>query len=282
MTTEQHPVSDYERIARAIAFIQARRGEQPGLEEIAAWLHLSPFHFQRLFKRWVGTTPKRFLEVLTVEYSKPLLRRSVSLLETAAEAGLSGPSRLHDHFVQLEAVSPGEFQRQGRGLTLRWGVHDSPFGTVFIALTERGVCRLEFIEPADVEAASQRLARNWPAAILQRSDESTASTVSRIFGAEEDQQTPLPLQVAGTNFQLAVWRALLQIPSGQGTSYGRIAEAIGKPKASRAVGTAVGANPIAFLIPCHRVIQQSGALGGYRWGPERKQAMQLWERLQLD
>ena len=282
MTAVQHPTSDYERIARAIAYIQARRTEQPRLQEIAQALHLSPFHFQRLFKRWVGTTPKRFLEVLTVEYSKPLLRRSVSLLDTAAEAGLSGPSRLHDHFVQLEAVSPGEFQRQGRGLTLSWGVHDSPFGRVFIALSERGICQLEFIERAGNEAALQRLARNWPAAILQCSDEATASTVSRIFGAERNPHSPLPLQVAGTNFQLAVWRALLRIPAGYGLSYGRIAEAIGKPKASRAVGTAVGLNPIAFLIPCHRVIQQSGALGGYRWGRERKHAIQLWERLQLD
>ncbi|MCC5834055.1 MAG: methylated-DNA--[protein]-cysteine S-methyltransferase [Opitutales bacterium] len=281
MKEEPHPLSDYERIAKAIAYLRANVGSQPGLEELARQLHLSPFHFQRLFKRWAGTTPKRFLEVLTVERGKSLLRQAVPVMETASELGLSGPSRLHDHFVQLEAVSPGEFKRLGSGLTLGWGLHDSPFGKVFVALTDRGICRLEFIVPEGLPAARMRLSESWPAAEIRQAETASAEVVSRLFDRSSPGDTALPLQVAGTNFQVAVWRALLRIPPGHGTSYGRIAEAVGRPKASRAVGTAVGMNPIAFLIPCHRVIQQSGALGGYRWGVERKQVIQLWERLQL-
>lgn len=273
-------MSDYERIARAITYLQERVTAQPSLAELAAHVYLSPFHFQRLFSRWAGTTPKRFLQVLTLELGKNLLQQPGSLLEVADNVGLSSSSRLHDHFVQLEAVTPGEYRSRGQNLEIVYGMHATSFGSVLIAQTTRGICRAAFLDSDnDALPQLQELQRSWPLASLRQDQPATAGVAAALTGSLLTAERPLSLHLHGTNFQLAVWRALLRIPPGRAVSYGDVAAAIGRPKAVRAVGTAIGANPAAFLIPCHRVIQQSGALGGYRWGPVRKQAMQVWERV---
>ncbi|HTQ99505.1 MAG TPA: methylated-DNA--[protein]-cysteine S-methyltransferase [Candidatus Acidoferrum sp.] len=274
-------MTDYDRIARAIAYLEANVSAQPQLDDVARHVHLSPFHFQRLFTRWAGTTPKRFLQVLTLELGKQLLQQDRSLLDVSDKLGLSSSSRLHDHFVQIEAVTPGEFRSQGAGLAITYGVAESPFGLLFAARTPRGICRCAFIDDKDaIDDQLASLQTAWPLASYRR-DNAVASDLAGLITALPDKapKPPLPLHISGTNFQLAVWRALLQIPSGTAVSYGDIAAQVGSPKAVRAVGTAVGANPVALLIPCHRVIQQSGALGGYRWGLTRKVAIQAWERL---
>jgi len=273
-------MSDYERIAKAIDYIGENVTAQPSLADVAAHVHLSPFHFQRLFSRWAGTTPKRFLQVLTLELGKQLLKESTSLLDVSDALGLSSSSRLHDHFVQLEAVTPGEYRNKGKGLSIRHGVHDTPFGRLFIARTPRGVCRAAFVDDGDEAAQLDRLLEVWPLAALERDAEATADIAALLSAPVRDLQRPLSLHVAGTNFQIAVWRALLRIPPASAVAYSQIAEAVGSPRAVRAAGSAIGANPVALLIPCHRVIQQSGGLGGYRWGAARKQAIQVWERLQ--
>lgn len=273
-------MSDYERIAKAISYITSNVTAQPTLDEVAAHVHLSPFHFQRLFSRWAGTTPKRFLQVLTLELGKHLLEDSTSLLEVADKLGLSSSSRLHDHFVQLEAVTPGEYRSKGKDLLIEYGEHETPFGRLFVAQTPRGVCRAAFTDEDDAEVQLEILRKTWPLAQYRSSMKNTAG-VAGLLTPVDVPNRPLSLHVAGTNFQLAVWRALLRIPAGNAVTYSQVAQAVGSPRAVRAAGTAIGANPVAFLIPCHRVIQQSGALGGYRWGPERKQALQAWERLRL-
>lgn len=271
------PMSDYERIAQAIEYVTSQVGQQPRLEEIARHIHLSPSHFQRLFCRWAGVTPKRFLQVLTLERAKQLLNAATPLLGVADTLGLSSGSRLYDHFVNLEAVTPGEFKTRGAGLTINYAVHDTPFGNAFIAITPRGICKLTFLGSADSEFEIQELRSQWPNALLRHSHQHTGSVIAAIFDLKRTPDRPLSLLVAGTNFQVSVWKALMQIPSGEVTSYSRLATAIGCPNAARAVGQAVGANPIALIIPCHRVIQQSGKLGGYRWGETRKQAIHAWE-----
>lgn len=276
-------MTDYERIARAIAYLQHQVTAQPSLAELAAHVHLSPFHFQRLFSRWAGTTPKRFLQVLTLELGKNLLQQSGSLLEIADSLGLSSGSRLHDHFVQLEAVTPGEYRSRGKHLEIVYGIHATPFGDVFSAQTGRGICRAAFLdEETDALAELQELQRLWPLATIRHDQSASAGVAAALADSAVNTARPLSLHLHGTNFQVAVWRALLRIPPGHAVSYRDVAAAVGKPKAVRAVGTAIGANPVAFLIPCHRVIQQSGALGGYRWGLVRKQAMQVWERVRVE
>ena len=267
--------SDYERIAEAIDFIVTNQRHQPSLGEVAEHLHLSPFHFQRLFTRWAGVTPKQFLQVLTVERAKELLEESGPLLDVAHEVGLSGGSRLHDHFVQIEAMSPGEFKSRGEGANFDVGVHDSPFGPVFVAMTSRGVSNLAF--ETDVDEGSRSLEHRFPRAAIRENPQRTRSAVKAIFAGRTTSSEPLRLHVSGTNFQVSVWRALLDVAPAHLTTYARVAGAIGRPSASRAVGQAVGANPVAIVIPCHRVIQQSGALGGYHWGTTRKLAIQAWE-----
>ncbi len=269
--------SDYQRIAEAIEFINANADQQPSLETIAAQLNLSPFHFQRLFSRWVGVTPKKYLQILTVERAKQLLAEARPLLAVADEIGLSGTSRLHDHFVQLEAVTPGEFKSGGAGLTIDCGVYNSPFGDIFVAATTRGICKLSFIDLDEIEVHIADLERRWPKAILRNQDSDRLKVIESLFTDKQNIDRPLSLHVSGTNFQISVWRALLQIPAGTLTSYSQIADAVGRPKAARAVGTAIGSNPIAFFIPCHRVLQQSGNIGGYHWGETRKHAMYAWE-----
>lgn len=276
-TDDIKTTSDYQRIAKAIEYISDHKGEQPSLDEIAAHLNLSPFHFQRLFSRWAGITPKRFLQSLTVEHAKELLEKSESILSVSEEVGLSSSARLHDHFVSIEAVTPGEFKSKGAGLEIVYGVHESHFGDVFVASTERGICYLIFVDTRDhIDEAFGSLKSMYPNAKISEQSDQIAPVVNKLF-AEKHPKQKHRLLLSGTNFQINVWKALLRIPYGQLSTYGQIATAIGKPKACRAVGTAVGANPISFLIPCHRVIQSTGVIGNYRWGPTRKKALLAWE-----
>ncbi|MFM5647337.1 bifunctional transcriptional activator/DNA repair enzyme AdaA [Aeromonas veronii] len=270
-------MSDYARIADAIRFIASQVERQPTLDEIAAHVHLSPFHFQRLFSRWAGVTPKRYLQVLTLERAKALLQESRPLLEVADTLGLSSGSRLYDHFVQLEAVTPGEYKQRGAGLVIDHGVHDPPFGQAFVALTPRGVCNFSFLDEKAPEVPLAALAHNWPEAELREAPSRTQNVINTMFDGSKAPDRPISLHVSGTNFQISVWRALLQIPPAKVVSYAQVANAVGNPKAARAVGLAVGANPVALMIPCHRVIQQNGKLGGYHWGETRKQAIHAWE-----
>ncbi|MFM5169373.1 bifunctional transcriptional activator/DNA repair enzyme AdaA [Aeromonas veronii] len=270
-------MSDYARIADAIRFIASQVERQPTLDEIAAHVHLSPFHFQRLFSRWAGVTPKRYLQVLTLERAKALLQESRPLLEVADTLGLSSGSRLYDHFVQLEAVTPGEYKQRGAGLVIDHGVHDTPFGQAFVALTQRGVCNFSFLDDQTPETPLAALAHSWPEARLQEAPSRTQGVINAMFDGSKAPDRPISLHVSGTNFQISVWRALLQIPPAKVVSYAQVASAVGNPKAARAVGLAVGANPVALMIPCHRVIQQNGKLGGYHWGETRKQAIHAWE-----
>lgn len=274
--------NDYERIAKAIDYVVSCVAQQPSLADVAAHVHLSPHHFQRIFSRWVGVTPKRFLQVLTVERAKALLSETTPILHVADAVGLSSGSRLYDHFVSIEAVTPGEHRAQGIGLSIEYAVHNTPFGETFVAITRRGICKVAFLGEQGIAQELHDLAKRWPHAQLIESNEHTTPVVRRIFRPGEVVDRPLSLLVAGTNFQVSVWKALLHIPSGTVTSYSAIAAAIGRPSAARAVGLAVGANPIALLIPCHRVIQQSGRLGGYRWGERRKVAIHTWEAARCD
>ena len=273
--------ADYPRIETAIRYLAAHAEEQPTLSNVAAEVGLSPFHLQRVFKRWAGISPKRLLQLLTVEHAKELLDESASVLDATYEVGLTSPARLHDHFVALEAVTPGEYKSGGGDLEIRYGFHGSPFGHMLIAATDRGICRLTFPSGDEQRDEIAGLAQRWPRATLVESRTATADLAQRIFDGESREE-PLRLLVQGTNFQIAVWRALLSIPEGEATTYSRIAHAIGRPRAVRAVGNAVGANPIAYLIPCHRVLRQIGALGGYRWGSTRKQALLAWESARLE
>lgn len=265
---------EFAHVLRALAHLEAHWREQPTLEDLAAAARLSPGHFQRLFKRWAGISPKRFLQFLTVEYAKERLREARSILDTALEAGLSGPSRLHDLFLAAEAMTPGVYGSGGRGLEVRAGVHDSPFGPVLVARTALGVCGLHFAD--DPPAAWAALRADFPAARLREDPEATREIAACLQRPGFD-GLPLPIAPRGTNFELKVWSALLQLPPGVLASYGDIARFIGAPGASRAVGRAVGANPVSLLIPCHRVIQASGLLGNYGGGPLRKRAIVGWE-----
>lgn len=270
-------MSDYDRIAEAISFIVSRVDSQPTLQEIAGHLHLSPFHFQRLFSRWAGVTPKRFLQVLTLERAKQLLSESKPLLEVSDALGLSSGSRLYDHFVHLEAVTPGEYKTGGVSMTIEYAVHDTPFGKAFIATTPRGICSFAFLDGMEIDAYLTSLHKAWPHAAVHENRHRTLAVIRAMFHGEKKSDRPVSLHVSGTNFQISVWKALLQIPPARVASYSQVAAAIGHPNSARAVGLAVGANPVAFLIPCHRVIQQSGRLGGYHWGETRKQAIHVWE-----
>jgi AraC family transcriptional regulator of adaptative response/methylated-DNA-[protein]-cysteine methyltransferase len=272
-------MTDYDRIAKAIDFIARRVDSQPSLNEIAAHLHLSPFHFHHLFCRWAGVTPKRFLQVLTLERAKQLLSESKPLLDVSYSLGLSSGSRLYDHFVHLEAVTPGEYKMRGAGLAIGYAVHDTPFGKAFIAITQKGICNFSFMDDVEGDIHLADLVRRWPLAVVYEDRRQTLAIIRAMFGGQIklDRPIPISLHVSGTNFQINVWKALLQIAPATVASYSQVATAIGHPSSARAVGLAVGANPVAFLIPCHRVIQQSGKLGGYRWGETRKQAIHAWE-----
>ncbi|MXZ26969.1 MAG: methylated-DNA--[protein]-cysteine S-methyltransferase [Gammaproteobacteria bacterium] len=270
--------TDYDRIEAAIRYLARHRRRQPELADLAAHVGLSQSHLHRLFSRWAGVTPKRFLEFLTVQHAKKLLDNSESVLAAAYGSGLTGPGRLHDHFVTVEAVTPGEYRSRGAGLTVRFGTGESPFGPVFVAWTERGVCRVGFAADGDVSAEKETLRRTWARASFE-GDELMATALARsIFAAPfEAEGRPLTVHVRGTNFQLAVWRALLRVPPGQVVTYGRLGEEVCGAQAARATGNAVGKNPIAFLIPCHRVIRAGGITGNYAGGVTRKRCMLAWE-----
>jgi AraC family transcriptional regulator, regulatory protein of adaptative response / methylated-DNA-[protein]-cysteine methyltransferase len=265
---------DYARIERALQFLNDNYLRRPTLDEVSAHIHLSRFHFERLFQRWAGTSPKRFLQCLTKEHAKALLRESVSLLDTAYESGLSGPGRLHDLFVSCEAVTPGEFRQRGLGMTIRYGIHPTPFGICLLAITERGICALRFLSKNPRRRALEELREEWFAARFIEEQNETGALCQQIFGGT---RRPFHLHLRGTNFQLKVWQALLMIPYGKLVSYGKIAAMVGAPNTHRAVGSAIGRNPMAYLIPCHRVIKRLGVFGEYRWGHVRKQAIIGWE-----
>lgn len=262
---------DYDRIARAIRFIAANRLDQPDLDVVAAHVRLSPYHFQRLFTRWAGVSPKRFLGFLTVQHARALLAQDASVLDTALDVGLSGPSRLHDLFVSFEAMSPGEAKNGGANLTITYSRLDTPFGQMVVMKTSKGICGLEFIEVD--ENPRTRVQQRWPDAALI--EDCASDLAKRLFASRPSQ--PIHLHLKGTNFQIQVWQALMSIAPGHLSTYKRIAEQVCSAKAARAVGGAVGANPVAVLIPCHRVIKESGMVEGYRWGTERKRVLIGWE-----
>lgn len=265
---------DYERIALAIDYIRNHVDSQPTLAEVAAQVHLSEYHFQRLFSRWAGVTPKRYLQALTLERAKQLLQESnLSALNASYEVGLSSGSRLYDHFVQIEAVTPSEYRQKGRGLSIVFGYHETPYGLAFVAQTSRGICQFDFVDHHATEEPLHHLTQCWCNADIREDNTQTARVIELLFSQRSTNTTPLSVWVRGTNFQLNVWRALLKLQRGEVVSYGDIAHSIGSPKASRAVGTAVGSNPVALIIPCHRVLRQTGELGGYRWGEVRKHAI---------
>lgn len=263
--------SDYTRIEKAIRYVGENFRAQPSLAQIAARTGLSEYHFQRMFRRWAGISPKRFLQYLTANYARQLLHESRTVLEVSDAAGLSGGGRLHDLFVNLHAVTPGEVRAFGADLAIRFGFHATRFGECLVALTTRGVCGLEFVMQAGHKAAVARLKSQWPAAIFHESPRATHPVVERLFGTEDGGQ--IDLFVSGSNFQIKVWEALLRIPSGRVVAYTDIAARIGRPAATRAVASAIAHNRVAVLIPCHRVIRNSGAFGEYRWGAARKQAL---------
>ncbi|MBL8077704.1 MAG: methylated-DNA--[protein]-cysteine S-methyltransferase [Anaerolineales bacterium] len=265
----------YQLIEQAIRFIEINVNRQPELDEIAAAVGLSEYHFQRLFTSWTGISPKRFMQFLTKEHAKQLLDKSENLLDTTHQVGLSSLGRLHDLFVTTEAVTPGEYKSSGSGLTIRYGIHPSPFGKCLIATTDRGICNLSFIGTSEGQAIDN-LVTDWKQATMTEDYKSTAPLVTRIF-SDLRTDSPLKIHLRGTNFQIKVWEALLGIPTGTLTTYEHIAMQIGKPSALRAVGTAVGHNPIAYLIPCHRVIRKSGEIGNYLYGSARKKAILVKE-----
>jgi AraC family transcriptional regulator, regulatory protein of adaptative response / methylated-DNA-[protein]-cysteine methyltransferase len=268
---------DYARIERAILYLNGHFAEQPSLGEVAAHVRLSEYHFQRLFRRWAGISPKRFLQYLTAEHARGLLQRSRNVLEASDGAGLSSAGRLHDLMVAIHAATPGEVKSRGADLAIEYGIHPSPFGPCLIALTPRGICAFEFLS-AGGRGTLARLRAQWPRASLRENRRRTQPVADRLFHFRHDAPGgPLQLHVQGTNFQVKVWEALLRIPLGAAVSYEDIAAAVGVPHAARAVGSAIARNPVALLIPCHRVIRKSGALGEYHWGATRKQAILGWE-----
>lgn len=277
--TEQQSIN-YNRVAQAIDFIKTNFKEQPSLEEIAKEVNLSPFHFQRLFSEWAGTSPKKFLQYISVEYAKNLLKeKQATLFDAAFETGLSGTGRLHDLFINIEGMTPAEYKNGGKDLNINYSFADSPFGNILVASTGKGICYMAFYE--DELLALSLLKNYFPNASFRELVDSFQQNVLHIFNQDWTQLNQLKLHLKGTDFQINVWKALLKIPLGELRTYGSVATQIEKPNASRAVGTAIGSNPVAFLIPCHRVIQSTGTFGGYMWGNTRKTAIIGWEGAKL-
>jgi AraC family transcriptional regulator of adaptative response/methylated-DNA-[protein]-cysteine methyltransferase len=269
---------DYDAVRRAIAFISENWRSQPTIEAMADAASLTPDELHHLFRRWAGLTPKAFMQALTLDNAKRLLRDSASVLDAAYDSGLSGPGRLHDLFVTHEAMSPGEWKKGGEGTTLRYGFHPSPFGVAVVIASERGLSGLAFADEGDEQPAFEDMKRRWPLATYVHDQEGTAALAQRVFDSSQwcaDQ--PLRVVLIGTDFEVRVWETLLKIPMGKATTYSDVANKILSPNASRAVGAAVGRNPVSFVVPCHRVLGKSGALTGYHWGTTRKQAMLGWE-----
>lgn len=277
---EQQQIS-YNRIAEAIDYIKENFKEQPNLDEVAEQVHLSPFHFQRLFSEWAGTTPKKFLQYISIEHAKKLLTdQQATLFDTALETGLSGTGRLHDLFVNIEGMTPAEYKNGGKNLLVSYSFAESLFGALIVASTAKGVCYMAFDN--DEENALNDLKAKFPNAVFQRKSDLLQQNALFIFQNDWSKPNEIKLHLRGTDFQLKVWETLLKIPMGQLSTYGNIAEQIGNPNASRAVGTAIGSNPVAFIIPCHRVIRSSGNMGGYMWGNTRKTAIIGWESAKTD
>ena len=269
---------DYQRVEKAIRFIEKNFKSQPTLDQIAESVHLSKYHFNRVFKRWAGISPIQFQQFLTLEYAKQKLADSRNLLDTAFESGFSGPSRLHDLFVTFEAMTPGAFKKMGAGLKIVYGFDDTPFGQCLVALTDRGICHLGFVDNNNSAEAFHQLQNAWPEATLFEDPSRIRSVIRRIFHIKQTAESrPFHLHLKGTNFQVNVWRALLAIPVRSIVSYQDIAAHMGHPKAFRAVANAIAINPVGYLIPCHRVIRKSGQIHQYRWGSARKKAIIGWE-----
>jgi AraC family transcriptional regulator of adaptative response/methylated-DNA-[protein]-cysteine methyltransferase len=273
---------NYKRVEQAIRYLEDNFKRQPSLEEVAESVNLSKFHFQRTFKNWAGVSPSQFLRYLTVEYAKERLKDSRSIFETTMDAGLSSPSRLHDLFITYEAMTPGEYKRSGSDLEIRYGFHPTPFGMSLLALTERGICGLRFMNSEDHEAAIGEFKNDWPQARFIEDPPKTGKVIQRLFSTiRPDESHPFHLVLKGTNFQVKVWQALLAVSPGSMVSYQDIAGALSKPGAARAVANAVSKNPVAYFIPCHRVISKAGHSLGYRWGTARKKAILGWEAARL-
>ncbi|HEX9442928.1 MAG TPA: methylated-DNA--[protein]-cysteine S-methyltransferase [Candidatus Binatia bacterium] len=273
-------MNDYSRIEKVIHYLNDHYLDQPDLRTLAGVAQVSEFHFHRLFSRWAGVTPKAFVKFLTAKHAKALLRESQSVLDASLDSGLSGPGRLHDLLVSVDAVSPGEFKSYGAGMEIRYGFHSTAFGPCLIGATARGVCHLSFFDddgPAGRAALLDEAKSGWPRAVFRPDAPSTRGLAARIFGRAGRRREKIPVLLVGTPFRLKVWEALLKIPRGHVLSYRDVARAIGAPDACRAVGSAVGQNPVAYLIPCHRVIRETGVVGDYRWGRARKLAMLAWE-----
>jgi AraC family transcriptional regulator, regulatory protein of adaptative response / methylated-DNA-[protein]-cysteine methyltransferase len=272
---------NYDRIAEAIRYIRDHFRTQPSLDELAAKVHLSPFHFQRLFTEWAGTSPKKFLQYISTEHAKQLLKeQQATLFDTAIEVGLSGTGRLHDLFINIEGMTPAEYKNGGQQLSIHYSFAESPFGNLIIASTPKGICYMAFED--DELRALDDLKEKFPNATYLRKLDLLQQNALFIFQNDWTQLSKIKLHLKGTNFQLKVWESLLKIPMGKLSTYAAIATHVGNPSASRAVGTAIGSNPVAFLIPCHRVIQSSGQIGGYMWGPVRKTAIIGWEHARTE
>ena len=267
---------NFDRIAEAIGYISTHFRTQPNLDEIAEKVHLSPYHFQRMFTEWAGVSPKKFLQYISVEHAKTLLKENQATLSEATHAtGLSGTGRLHDLFINIEGMTPAEYKHGGKGLSINYSFADSPFGSILIASTSKGICHLAFVE--NQQTAHAELIRQFPNASLQQKTDFLQQNALFVFTHDWTKLKEIKLHLKGTDFQLKVWQTLIKIPSGKLSTYGQIAEAIDNPKASRAVGSAIGDNPVAYLIPCHRVIQSTGHFGQYHWGSNRKAAIIGWE-----
>jgi AraC family transcriptional regulator, regulatory protein of adaptative response / methylated-DNA-[protein]-cysteine methyltransferase len=279
MNTQEHLT--YNRIAQAIEYIKTNFKQQPNLDDVAQKVNLSPYHFQRLFSEWAGTSPKKFLQYISVEHAKKLLQeKHTTLFDAAYQTGLSGTSRLHDLFINIEGMTPAEYKNGGKNLTINYSFAESPFGNLMVASTVKGICYIAFNE--DESHALEYLIAKFPNASFSRKLDLLQQNALFIFQHDWSKLPQIKLHLKGTDFQLKVWEALLKIPMGQLSTYGAIAHQIEKPYASRAVGTAIGSNPVAFLIPCHRVIQSSGTIGGYMWGNTRKTAMIGWEGAKMN
>jgi AraC family transcriptional regulator, regulatory protein of adaptative response / methylated-DNA-[protein]-cysteine methyltransferase len=277
MTTPSS-LEDYAKVCDVIAHVSENWRDQPSLDDLATRVKLTPDQLQRLFTRWAGLTPKAFLQALTLDNAKRMLEQSASILETSLDVGLSGPGRLHDLFVTHEGMSPGAYKNRGEGLPISYGYHPSPFGLALVMVTPYGLCGLAFCDSGGESAALADMTRRWPNAQYTEDSAVTAPFAAQLFADENFRPNqPLRITFIGTDFEIRVWETLLKIPVGQATTYGDIATAVGSPKAARAVGAAVGKNPMSFVVPCHRVLGKSGALTGYHWGLTRKKAILGWE-----
>jgi len=273
---------NYYRIEKAIGYLTANFKDQPDLDEIARKVHMSPFHFQRIFTDWVGISPKKFLQYLTLDYLRNKIRDTENMMDAAEQAGLSSQSRVNELFIKIEGVSPQQYKTFGKGLEIYYGYHASPFGLCFIAASEKGICALKFIDEERTRNELDLFAQQWQAASLLHNPEFTKHYITRIFGPQTNTSGNLQLLVKGTDFQIKVWEALLQIPFGSVRSFQQVAKMLGRPDATRAIGSAVGANSILYLIPCHRIISKDGTMGNYHFGKARKMTMIGWELSQVE